>query len=86
MSDVVSATHLSICTASRITSVLKTVSRGAASKAVGDGFYFDSGFAITSAKPCSVNLRVSVEQADIQGLGGTFSVGMEAEESASFAP
>jgi hypothetical protein len=81
----VSTTHLPNCTTSTIAPVLARVSLGPSSNASKDGFNFGFGFAITSSKPCSVSLKVSIEQSDVEGLGGPFTVRMEAEGSASFA-
>jgi hypothetical protein len=86
LSEVASSTRLSNCTDSAITSVLAKLSLGLSTNASRDGFQFGLGFAIASTKPCSVSFQVSIEQADIQGLGGVFSVRMQAEELVSFAP
>ena len=86
LSKAVSSTHLANCTTSTVTPILSKVTLGLAANASREGFQLGIGFAIASAKPCSVSIHVSIEQADVQGLGGAFSVRLQTEGLASFAP
>ena len=74
VSDAVSNTPAPNCTVGAITPVMEALSRGPASSAAADGFGFSLGFSVTSGAVCTVGLQVSLQQPEVQGPGGPFTV------------
>jgi hypothetical protein len=73
------------CTSIGVGPLVLGASRNAASLVAADGFAFGLSYTVVSGAECSVSLQIRVQQADIGGPGGTFTVQLEAEGLASFA-
>lgn len=81
--DILSAALPYNCTATPVGPLVESASRASASAVAGDGFLFGLSYALTETIPCTVVFVVSVEQQDIQGPAGGFSVRMQEEGRAS---
>ena len=83
--DAVSTDPLSNCTSSQVASFIGPLASELSSAASADGFLFHLVYAVTSGTSCSVGFQVSIEQANIQGIGGSFEVQLEENGTATFA-
>jgi hypothetical protein len=72
------------CTARAVNPLMTEAELGPAGAASRDGFRFALGYAVAEGSQCSVSFRVSIVQPEIPGPGGTFTVQMQGEGSASF--
>lgn len=84
----IAGTRVGNCTAGMVTPVLDRLGRGlaSASGASGDGFGLALAYSFGGASACMVRFSILVTQGAVQGPGGLFSVAMEEEGSAIFAP
>ncbi len=84
ISAAVSASQVSNCTSQTVSPVMESVSASQATAFRADGFGFGLDYSVASQHPCTVSFRVSLEQQDIPGPGGAFSLLLEGEGSTSF--
>ena len=80
-----SDTRVANCTAGEVTPAMEAATSGPASAATADGFVFGYSYSIADPSPCTVNFRITVEQAGVEGPGGAFNVLLSGEGAASFA-
>jgi len=84
ISQAITTTTAPNCTVVAIAPLLRSASQGPASLAESDGFSLRVDFAVIPGVSCTIGLRVSLEQAAIEGPGGYFNAGVEEAGSVSF--
>ena len=85
IAEAVSGFSMENCSSSAVASFMGPLRTRLASASSADGFEFGLQYALTNQASCSLSFEVSVEQANIQGLGGLFDVILKESGSASFA-
>ena len=73
------------CTSGVVGPLLRSIAHQPAASAEADGFSFGYTYVIDGQSPCAVTFRVTIEQTNVDGPGGSFSVLLEGEGSATFA-
>ena len=81
----VAASKVSNCTASIVDPLMVDAGAGPSASAASDGFEFGYSYTISGQTPCTVSFGVKVEQANVVGPSGTFSVLVAEGGAASFA-
>jgi hypothetical protein len=81
----VSASKVSNCTANIVGPLMEAAGAGPSSLALADGFDLGYSYSISSQTPCTVSFGVRLEQTDIVGPSGTFSVLLAWKGVAAFA-
>jgi len=76
---------MSNCTSASVASFMAAEGSQLDGKMSADGFEFGLNYALLDPTSCSVGFQVSIEQSNIQGISGPFSVLMEENGSATFA-
>ena len=84
--DAVSISEPANCTSEDVAPIIEGAAGLAASMVGADGFKFGLGYSISVDPTCAVKFAVHVEQTGVQGPGGPFSVQLEQEGAATFAP
>jgi hypothetical protein len=65
------------CNSTLAGAVVLAAARGPESTAAGDGFQLGVAYSVAGGGPCQVSYRLTLEQAGIQGPGGTFTARFE---------
>ena len=85
VTEAVSASGVSNCTSDVVGPTMAEASAHQALQAAIDGFGFHFSFSILTQTPCTVAFSVAVEQANVDGPRGSFSVLLGGSGAASFA-
>ena len=85
VAEAVSATSISNCTSEAVAPIMAEASANPASQAATDGFSFRFSYSILAQSPCTLGFSAAVEQVNIEGPRGGFSVLLEGAGVASFA-
>jgi len=81
----VSGFQMANCTSAAVASFMSSEASLLEGGPAAAGFEFRLAYTILNSASCSVGFQISIEQLDIQGIGGEFSVLMEENGTASFA-
>ena len=74
------------CTSETAGPLVLEASRGPSAEVAADGFGFGFGYSLIPGEECRVSLLVQVQQEEVEGPGGPFTVRLEGEGVASFGP
>jgi hypothetical protein len=85
VADAISASSISNCTSEAVAPIMAEARARPASQAAIDGFGFRFSYSILAQSSCTVGFSVAVEQANVEGPGGNFSVLLEGAGVESFA-
>ncbi len=84
ISGALSSQETQNCTGPTVLPLVDVAARPYSAMASEEGFWIGVNSTIASSSPCSVRIEVSVEQEEIEGLAGYFSVRVQEEAIASF--